>query len=293
MTIRGSASDIGFRVANTLVMAVVVVLTLYPFLHVAFASVSEPALLIRHRGILPGPLGFTLNSYRLVMENPMILRGYLNTIIYVTLGTGLNLVMTSLGAYVLSRRRWLFRNFLMIVIVFQLFFTGGLIPFYLLVQRLGMIDHRSAMIVPTAIISWNLFVMATAFRQIPEALEESAKIDGASDFTVLLRIYLPLSGAIVAVMILFYGVSHWNEWFNALVFLRTRELYPLQLILREILITSSTAGMTISVPSLDKLPVAVTIKYATIIVATVPVLLVYPFLQRWFARGVMIGALKG
>jgi putative aldouronate transport system permease protein len=290
---RMRTGELTFSIVNNLILSLVVAVTLYPFLHVAFASVSEPAALIRHRGILAGPLGFTINAYRLVMQNPMILRGYLNTIIYVTLGTALNLAMTSLGAYALSRRRWLVRNFLMMVIVFQLFFTGGLIPFYLLVQRLGMIDRRSAMIVPTAITSWNLFIMATAFRQIPAALEESAKMDGASDFTVLVRIYLPLSGAIVAVMVLFYGVSHWNEWFYAMVFLRTRELYPLQLILREILITSSTAGMTTSVPSLDKLPVSVTIKYATIMVATVPILLVYPFLQRWFVRGVMIGALKG
>jgi putative aldouronate transport system permease protein len=282
-----------FTVANAAIMAFLLVVMLYPFLYVTFASISDPTLVMQHRGILMGPLGFSLASYRLVVRNPMILKGYVNTLIYVTAGTSLNLLMTSLGAYALSRKQWLGKKTLMLIIVFQLFFSGGLIPFFLLVKWLGMMNTRLAMIVPTAIISWHMFIMATAFRQIPEALEESAKIDGANDFTVLFRIFIPLSAPIVAVMVLFYGVNHWNEWFYAMVFLRKRELYPLQLILREILITSSTASMMTSVASLDKVPVGLTVKYATIVIATVPILFAYPFLQRYFVSGVMIGSLKG
>jgi putative aldouronate transport system permease protein len=290
---RRSIGERLFAAANAALMAFIVVVMLYPFLHVALASISDPTRLMQHRGVLWRPLGFTLASYRLVLRNPMIVKGYINTLIYVVAGTSLNLLMTSLGAYALSRRQWLGRNALMIIIVFQLFFSGGLIPFYLLVKWLGMINTRLSMIIPTAIISWHMFIMTTAFRQIPEALEESAKIDGANDFTVLFRIFLPLSAPIVAVMVLFYGVNHWNEWFYAMVFLRKRELYPLQLILREILITSSMESMMTSVASLDKLPVGLTVKYATIVIATVPILFAYPFLQRYFVRGVMIGALKG
>ncbi len=281
-----------FDLANGAVMLFLVVITLYPFLHVAFASVSSPSLLMQHRGLILMPLGFSTTAYQLVFNNPMILRGYLNTVIYVVAGTALNLVLTSMGAYVLSRKRVLLRNALMFIIVFQLYFSGGLIPFYLLVKSLGLIDNRLAMIVPTAIISWNLIVMMTSFKSIPDSMEESAKMDGANDFTVLTRIILPLSLPVVAVMILFYSVSHWNEWFYAMVFLRRRPLYPLQLILREILITSSIDSMLASVPSLDKQPVGQAVKYATIIVATLPVLLIYPFLQRYFVSGVMIGALK-
>ena len=282
-----------FAVVNGVVMGLVLITMLYPLVHVTMASVSNPSLLMRHRGVVVRPVGFSLASYRLVLRNPMILRGYVNTLIYVTAGTTLNLLMTSLGAYALSRKKWRGRQALMLIVVFQLFFSGGLIPFYLLVKSLGLINTRLAMIVPTAIISWHMFIMTTAFRQIPEALEESARMDGANDFTILFRVFLPLSAPIVAVMVLFYGVSHWNEWFYAMVFLRKRELYPLQLVLREILISSSMESMMTSVASLDKVPVGLTVKYATIVIATVPILFVYPFLQRYFVAGVMIGSLKG
>lgn len=290
---RKSLGDSTFDIFNTAFMLLLMVVTLYPFLYVAFASISEPSRIVRHQGILFAPLGINFGSYKLVFQNPMILTGYKNTLIYVVLGTTLNLLMTSLGAYVLSRKNVHFRNVIMFIVVFTMFFSGGLIPFYLVVRGLSLTDKIWALILPTAMSTYNLIVMRTSFAGIPDSMEESAKIDGANDFTVLFRIIIPLSMPVVAVMILFYGVGHWNAWFNAMIFLRKRDLYPLQLILREILIASSTDDMTTAVGSMDKEPVAETIKYATIIVATLPILFVYPFLQKYFVKGIMIGALKG
>lgn len=288
-----SPGDILFDSINHFFMILLIVVTLYPFLYVAFASVSEPYEIVRHQGILLRPLGFSLKAYKLVFENPMILTGYKNTLFYVVVGTSINLVMTSLSAYVLSRKNVMFKNAMMMMVVFTMFFSGGLIPFYLTVRELGLSDRMWAIILPTAMSTYNMIVMRTSFASIPDSLEESARIDGANDFTILFRIILPLSMPVVAVMILFYGVGHWNAWFNAMIFLRTREKYPLQIVLREILIASSTDDMTTNVGSMDKEPLGETIKYATIIVATLPILMVYPFLQKYFVQGIMIGALKG
>lgn len=293
MVIKRSLGEKLFDTFNVVFMIALMITTLYPFLYVAFASVSQPSQMVQHQGILWGPLGFSLNSYKLVFQNPMILKGYSNTIVYMVTGTVLNVFMTALGAYVLSRKGVYFRNLIMFITVFTMFFSGGLIPFYLVVRGLGMSDTLWALILPTAISTYNLIIMRTAFAGIPDSMEESARIDGANDFTILFRVIIPLAMPVVAVMILFYGVGHWNAWFNAMIFLKTREMYPLQLILREILIASSTDNMTTSVASADLEPVAETIKYATIMVATVPILFVYPFLQKYFVQGIMIGALKG
>ncbi|PYI52597.1 carbohydrate ABC transporter permease [Paenibacillus flagellatus] len=282
-----------FDGANVLFMIFLSVITLYPFLYVLFASLSDPAWVVKMRGLIWYPKDITLEAYKLVFDNPAILTGYANTLFYVIVGTTLNIFMTSLGAYALSRQNVMWKNPIMFVIVFTMFFNGGLIPTYLLINDLGMLDSRWALIIPTAMSAYNLIIMRTSFQGIPVSLEESAKLDGANDFTVLFRIVLPLSMPVVAVMILFYGVGHWNAWFNALIYLRTRDFYPLQLILREILITNSTDSMMTGVGGADKMPIGETIKYATIIVATIPILLLYPFLQKYFVKGVMIGAIKG
>ncbi|MBB6671840.1 carbohydrate ABC transporter permease [Cohnella nanjingensis] len=273
-------------------MLALVVVTLYPFLYVLFASFSDPADLLQHRGLLLAPTGFSLESYKLVFDNPMISIGYLNTILYVIVGTALNLTLTSFAAYALSRKGVRFVGPIMFAIVFTMFFSGGLIPTYLNMKQLGLLDTRWAMILPSAISTWNLLVMRTSFASIPAALEESARIDGANDFRILLRIFIPVSLPIMAVMTLFYGVGHWNAYMDALIYLRDRNLYPLQLVLQEILITNSTDSMMSSVADVDKGLLQETIKYATIIVATVPVLLLYPFLQRYFVKGVMLGSIK-
>jgi len=288
-----SPGDRCFDIANGTAMVLLMAVTLYPFLHVAFSSLSNPSLLVRHQGILLRPLGLTLGAYRLVVQNPMIGLGYLNTLFYVVVGTTLNVLLTALSAYVLSRKGFLLRDALMFLAVFTMFFSGGLIPYYLQVRSLGLADSRWALILPTAMSVYNLILMRTSFLGVPDSLEESAKMDGAGDFTVLFRIILPLSLPVVAVMVLYYSVAHWNSWFQAMIFLRDRGLYPLQLILREILISSSTDTMLTSVGGGDKELVGETVKYATIMVATVPILAVYPFLQKYFVKGMMIGAIKG
>jgi putative aldouronate transport system permease protein len=187
----------------------------------------------------------------------------------------------------------MFKTPIMILIIFTLFFSGGLIPTFLLVgQTLQMQDTVWALIVPTAINTWNLIILKTAFESVPVSLEEAARIDGANDFTILFRVVLPLSLPALAVVILFYAVGHWNAYFSALVYIRSRDLYPLQLVLREILITSNVESMTTSVSSGDAFQVAQTIKYATIVVATLPILVIYPFLQKYFVKGALIGAVK-
>lgn len=293
MKIRQSPGDMLFNGVNMAFMAMLIVLTLYPLLYVLFASLSDPATLMRTRGFIFGPLGFTMEAYKRVFDNPMILTGYRNTIFYVVAGTAVNILMTTLGAYGLSRKGVMLRRPLMLFIVFTMFFGGGLVPTFLLVGRsLNMMDTPWALIIPGAIQTINLIIMRTAFEGIPVELEEAARMDGANDFTILFRIILPLSMPVVAVMILFYAVGHWNSFFPAMVYIRSRELYPLQLILREILISNSTESMTSGIMSGDVLPIGETIKYATIVVATLPILTIYPFLQRFFVKGVLIGAVK-
>jgi putative aldouronate transport system permease protein len=290
---RESPSERAFGLATVGLLLSLMAVTLYPLVYVFVASLSLPAELSQHRGLLFAPLGFTLEAYRRVFENPVILSGYRNTVFIVVVGTTINVLMTALGAYALSRRNVLFRDPLMFFIVFTMFFSGGLIPTYLLVsQTLHLGNSLWALILPGAVHTLNLIIMRTAFNAVPVALEEAARIDGANDWTILFRIYLPLSWPVVAVMILFYGVSHWNAFFSALVYIRDRDLYPLQLVLREILISSNVQNMATDVSSGDVFAIGETIKYATIIVATLPILVVYPYLQRYFVKGVAIGAIK-
>lgn len=286
-----------FDTFNVAFLVVFSLICIYPMLYVLYSSVSEPSLLMRHRGLLLFPQGFQLKGYKLVLENGDITTGFLNTVFYVVSGTALSLFMSSIGAYVLSRRNLYFGKLIMFVITITMFFSGGLIPYYLLIKNLGMIDHRIAVIVPGCLSVWNLIIMRTSFLEIPAGLEESAKIDGANDFKILFKIILPMSKAVLAVIGLFAAVGHWNSWFNAMIFFRRRELFPLQLILREILISNDISkmmdkGMNVSKSYVDQSYLSL-IKYATTIVATVPILVVYPFLQKYFVKGVMIGSLKG
>ncbi|PMC34402.1 sugar ABC transporter permease [Bacillus sp. UMB0899] len=282
-----------FDYGNIIFLVFLSIITLYPLLYILFASVSDPTYVAQNRGIMLAPKDFTLEAYTLVFKNPMIVTSYLNTLFYVVIGTTLNIFLTSLGAYALSRKNVMWANLIMFMIVFTMFFEGGLIPSYLLVSELNMIDTRWALIFPTAVSAFNLIIMRTAFQGIPASLEESARIDGANDFTILFKIILPLSLPVVSVMILFYGVSHWNSWFPAMIFLQDRELFPVQLILREILIANDTSSMTSGVGTVDAIPIGETVKYATIVVATLPILCLYPFLQKYFVKGVMIGGIKG
>jgi len=291
--IRVSFGERVFDIVNILLMLLLMLLTLYPLLYVLFASLSDPSSLAQSKGLLLKPADFSLVAYEAVAANPMIGRGYANTLLIVVCGTCVNLVLTSLGAYVLSRPGLPYKRFMTMFVMFTMFFSGGLIPRYLVVSELGLIDTHLALILPGAISTYNMVVLRTSFEAIPPSLEESAAIDGANELVMLWRIVLPLSMPAIAVMILFYGVGHWNSWFGAMVYLRTRAKFPLQLILREILVENSLDSMTTGVGSLDKEPIGETIKYATIVTATVPILCIYPFLQKYFTKGIMIGAVKG
>ena len=279
---------------NRIIMIFIIVVTLYPFLYVLFASLSDPATLVAHSGVLLYPVGgATLASYKMVFSNSSIGSGYRNTLFLVLVGTAINMLMTSLGAYALSRRGYIGRRALNFFVIFTMFFSGGLIPFYLQVKNVGLLDSLWSLILPKCIATYNLIIMRTAFQGVPDSIEESARLDGANDFTVLIRMFWPLTLPTMAVMILFYAVDHWNAWFYAMIFLQTRTKFPIQLILREILISSDTSQMTTGVGGLETGIVGETIKYSTIIVATIPILIVYPFLQRYFVTGIMIGAVKG
>lgn len=288
-----SAGDYIFKIVNGVLLTLISIICLYPMLYVLFASISDPMQLMQYTGIIWKPLGFSLEGYKVVLQNPNVLTGYANTLFYVLVGTALNMILTTMGAYGLSRKGYMLKKFFTVAIVFTMYFSGGLIPNFLLVKNLGMYDSRLAVIIPGAIATWNLIVMRTAFASVPASLEESARIDGASDWTILWRVIVPVSKATMAVILLFYSVTHWNSWFNASIYLLDRDKYPLQLFLREILIANTTGGNVAADASSDTtFFLEEVIRYATIIVATVPILCVYPFVQKYFVKGAMMGSLK-
>ena len=292
---RQSRGDKIFNVINGLLIAVVLIMIIYPLWFVIIASVSDPAKVLGGQVILM-PRKFTLQGYQMVFRDPMIMTGYRNTLFYTVTGTAINLVMTILAAYPLSRKDWVGRGFFMGVLMFTMFFSGGIIPTYLMMNSLGMINTVWAMILPGAVSVYNTIIMRTFFvNSIPPELQEAAQVDGCSNTRLLLQIVLPLSKQILAVMVLFYGVAHWNAFFNALIYLTESKRYPLQLVLRSILIQNTASQDMLG--DLDtmgsRVMMAETIKYALIIVSTLPMMILYPFLQRFFEKGVMVGAVKG
>lgn len=284
-----------FNTFNIALMVIISFLCLAPVLHVIFASISDPILLTQHEGIILWPLGFTLEGYRLVFSRATILTGYANTIFYVITGVILSTALTAIGGYALSRKGLYWGNPIMLMITFTMFFNGGLIPFYMVVNGLGMYNTRWAIILPGAISVFNLIIMRTSLAEVPISLEESAKLDGAGHWTIMLRIILPLSKATIAVIILFYAVGMWNTWFNANIFLRDRSKWPLQLYLKEILVQNDTSAVTSTGSTTEGLAdiYKPLVKYATIVASTLPVLCFYPFAQKYFVTGVMIGSVKG
>lgn len=275
------------------VAAVIMLIVLYPLLFVVSASFSDPAKVLGGEVWLL-PKGVTLDAYINILQNDKIWTGYGNSILYTAVGTTINILMTLLAAYPLSRPDLPLRKGLMLIVTLTMFFSGGLIPTYLLVKDLGMVDTMWALIIPGAVSTYNLIVMRTYFQSsIPWELQEAAHIDGCSNWRLLVSIILPLSKPILAVMVLFYAVGHWNSFFNALIYIRREEMYPLQLVLREILLISQSDAVDGSVGLEDKVLLAESIKYAVIIVSSLPVLIMYPFVQRHFVKGVMIGSIKG
>ncbi len=294
MHIKESPSRKAFNVFNIIFMLCMIVITLYPLLYVVFASLSDSNELMKHSGLLLKPVGFSWAAYKAVFKNPNILQGYKNTIIVLISSVAVSMFLTCLAAYVLSRKNVLFNGVITFMIMFTMFFSGGMIPTYLLVNNLGLTNTYWALILPTAISTYNMIIMRTGFAAIPESLEESAKIDGANHFTILFKIVIPLAKPTMAVIVLYYAVACWNSWFNAMIYLqKRRDLQPLQLILRGILIENDTSNMQDGNVGQDTESIAESIKYAVIVVATLPILAIYPFLQKYFIKGIMIGAVKG
>ena len=294
MKYKATITGTTFDVINHALLVFVTLLTVYPLIHIAAASFSNGFRLMAHQGLIFWPQGFDLAAYRAVFRNRNIWTGYRNTLFMVGVGTALNVILTAMGAYVASRKNVFWQKPFMFMIIFTMFFQGGMIPLFLQVRALGLYNSLWSLILTFAISAFNLIIMRTYFQGIPDSLEESAKMDGANDFVVLFRIIMPVAKPVVATMVLFYGVSRWNGYFWAMVFIRNRALYPLALVLREILVMGTVSEMMGgSVTATDSEQIADSIKYATAMVATIPILCVYPFLQKYFVKGVMIGSLKG
>lgn len=285
-----------FAVFNTIFLAILAVVFILPVWHVAMSSISDPDVLQANSQLALKPLGkATLGGFKFVLDNPNILRAYGNTVIYVAGATLFAMAITILAAYGLSRKDLYFRKPMLFLLTFTMIFSGGLIPTYMIVRNLNLIDTMWALIIPGTVSVYNIIVMRTSFAAIPDALTEAAKIDGAGHLRILFQIVLPVSKAVLAVIVLFYAIKNWNAWFNASIYLqRRRDLFPLQLTLREIILQTSNN----SIVSENSDPTAIDrfrplVKYCTIMISIIPMLVIYPFVQKYFVSGVMIGSIKG
>jgi len=296
--IYGGGSTRIFRVSNTLILIGVIVVTLYPLWYVFMISISEVTAVMGGRVTLL-PVGFDLSSYEVVVKDRRFFSGYANTLKYTISGVLISVMMTTACAYSLSKKRLKGRTFLMLLIIVTMFFNGGIIPRYLLIRGLGMFDTLWAIVLPMCIVPFNMILMRVFFEQLPQSLEDSAKIDGANDLQVLMRVYLPISKPIIATIALFYAVDFWNLWFPALIYLNDPNLHPVTLFLRNVVMGQELALKTGQI-DLDSMQyyraqhvIPRTLKAATIILVVAPILVVYPFIQRYFVKGIMLGALKG
>ncbi|MEI8093856.1 MAG: carbohydrate ABC transporter permease [Spirochaetales bacterium] len=275
-----------------LVLIFAVLITLYPFVYVLSMSISDPAEVIRGKVWL-WPEGFSIKSYELLLQDKNLWISLYNTCWYAVVGTALNIVMTITFSYPLSRKDFFLRSPLMIFTAIPMFFSGGLIPLFLLIVQLGLYNTMWAIVIPAAMASWNVIITRVFFQSsIPEALADSAKIDGATDIQFLLRVVLPLSGPIIAVLVVFNFVGFWNTFFNALIFLSSSKLQPLQVLLQKILINHTVNFSVPMVQSVEKTMLGIQMRYAIIIFSVAPILVMYPFMQKYFAKGYMIGAIK-
>ncbi|MFG1866882.1 carbohydrate ABC transporter permease [Micromonospora arborensis] len=279
-----------FRVVNTIVLIGVVIVTLFPFLNIVARSLSEEAYIIAGKVSIV-PRGFDLTAYKLLMSDGMFWTNYRNTVVYTVVATLISIVLTTCYAYVLSKPQLKGRGLLVGVALFTMFFSGGLIPNYVLVTSLGMKNTIWAVALPNAISVFNLLVMKAFFESLPTELEEAAAVDGLNTYGILLRIVLPLSKAIIATMVLFYAVSFWNSWFTAFLYMDQQDLLPVTVYLRNLIAGATSAESAAA--NADKVQAAATLQAVTIVLTTLPILAVYPFVQRYFVSGVLLGAVKG
>lgn len=291
---RKNTSDRVYLAHVYLFIIVCTVMAIYPMIYTISMSVSGPEH-IAVNDIWLLPKGFSLDSFRLVFDDHEIWQSYYNTLWYTVIGTSLSVALTVLSAYPLSRRRFVFRRILMKFVFITMFFSGGLIPSFLLITNLGLYNTRWACILPYLINAWNLIVCRNFFEGIPDTIEEAASIDGASHFRTLISIYVPLCKPIIAVMILFYAVGQWNAYFSALMYLPDSTLHPIQMYIRKILVLSNmpTSMGATTMGGYERSLVTQQLKYAVVVVAVLPILIVYPYLQKYFVKGVLIGSIKG
>ena len=291
--IKLTAGDRAFYAVNTLLLALLAIIVIYPLYFIIIASFSDPDAVLGGQVILY-PVRVTFEGYAKILQRTDVWRGYLNTIIYTLLTVVLSLAVTIPGGWALSRKTIPGKKFLMIYFIIPMFFGGGLIPFYNVMSSLGLINTIWSIVLPSILSVWNLFMTRTFFESsIPDGLVEAAKIDGAGEFRIFTLLVIPLSKAILAVMALYYAIGQWNSYFNAMIFLQNENLYPLQLVLKEILIASESTTGGSGETILEQYRTANQIKYVSVIVSSAPVMLLYPFVQKYFAQGVMIGSLKG
>jgi ABC-type glycerol-3-phosphate transport system permease component len=290
-SIRDSSGDRVFVGVVTFITALILVLVMYPLIYVLSSSFSNGEAVMAGRVYL-WPVDISLDGYKMVFNDNSVSTGFRNSLVYMAVGTCINMTMTTLLAFPLSRRRLPGRNLIMFMVAFTMFFSGGLIPTFLIVEKLGMVDTLWAMVIPNAVSTFNLIIMRTYFQNsLPEELFESAALDGCGNFRFLLRIALPLSRPILAVLVLYYAVAHWNSYFNALIYLRSSSNISLQLALRNILLANQLSGGGDSFGEMVK--IGITVKYAVIVVSSLPVVILYPFIQKYFIKGIMVGAIKG
>ncbi|WP_412761606.1 carbohydrate ABC transporter permease [Paenibacillus chibensis] len=281
-----------FTVINTLIMLLIAAVMLYPFVYMLAVSLSGDVYVMKGQVTL-WPKGFNLRMYELVLGDPQIWTSYRNTILYTVLGTAIAMLITAMGAYALSRKDMMFHKGFTLLIVFTMFFGGGMIPTFLVVRSLGLVDTIWGMVLPGAVSTWNLILMRTFFSGIPKELEESGRMDGLNDIGIFFRIIVPLSKPVFATISLFYAVGIWNNFLYPLLYLRSQELFPLQVLLRNLVLAGSVSSGQVTQIGGDNLVVEDSLKYATIMVSTLPILILYPFVQKYFVKGSMIGAVKG
>ncbi len=280
-----------FRVCNVVLLSLVVLATLYPFLMIVARSFSSDVA-IRSGQVSVWPVGFNLTTYRLVMSDSMFWTNYRNTVVYTVVATAIAIVLTTCYAYVISKRNLRGRSVLIGIAVFTMFFNGGLIPNYVLITSLGLKNTLWAIVLPNAISVFNLLVMKSFFENLPPDLEEAAQIDGLGTYRILWKIVIPLSKAVLATMLLFYAVSFWNSWFTAFLYMDRSELFPVTVYLRN-LIAGSTSASSTGAGTADVAQVSANIQSVTMVLTVLPILCVYPFVQRYFVSGVMLGSVKG
>lgn len=292
-TVKNSIGDRVFLGAVYTVLTLVLVIVIYPLIYILSSSISSPAA-VSSGQVWLWPVDISFKGYSTIFQNPQIMTGYGNSLFYTVAGTLISVTLTIMIAYPLSRKTFYGRNVLMMLVMFTMLFSGGLIPTYMVVKQMGMVDTRWALLIPNAVWVWQVIIARTFFQSsIPDELVEASELDGCRDLRFIWSVVIPLSKPIIAVLFLMYAVGQWNAYFDALIYLKSDHLFPLQLILRSIIILDNGAGTMDAMQMVEKQQMADLLKYSLIVVATLPVLCIYPFVQRYFVQGMLVGSVKG